>query len=62
MHPSGYTPEIVKFRNGIMAVILCPTDDLDTAHSYMEELKNKGLYPADGWILTVNIEIMEKTI
>ena len=49
---AGYAPELVKFGNGMIAVILSPTDSLEYALLSLNELKNKGICPADGWILT----------
>lgn len=48
---AGYTATIVSFRNGLLAVAVCPSDDLNVTLRKLKELRGKGICPADGWIL-----------
>ena len=48
---AGYTATIISFRNGLLAVSVCPTDDLNVALKTVRQLRGKGICPEDGWIL-----------
>jgi predicted esterase YcpF (UPF0227 family) len=48
---AGYTATIISFRNGLLAVAVCPSDDLNVTLRKLKELRGKGICPADGWIL-----------
>lgn len=48
---AGYTATIVSFRNGMLAVAVCPSDDLNVTLRKLRELRGKSICPADGWIL-----------
>ena len=47
----GYTAGIIKFKNRLTAVGICPSDDLENTFYMMQELKHDGVCPEDGWIL-----------
>ncbi len=49
---AGYNAESVHFGNGLIAVVICPSDNLDSTLTKMNELKASGVCPGDGWILT----------
>ena len=49
----GYPASIVSFRNGLMAVVICPSDELDATVKKLEELRGTDVCPQDGWILTL---------
>lgn len=48
---AGYTATIVSFRNGLLAIAVCPSDDLNVTLRKLRELRGKGICPNDGWIL-----------
>ena len=48
---AGYTSTIVSFRNGLMAVAICPSDSLNDTLKKLQELRGNGICPKDGWIL-----------
>lgn len=48
---AGYTATIVSFRNGLMAVAVCPSDELNETVQRLRELRGNGICPKDGWIL-----------
>ena len=48
---AGYTATIISFRNGLLAVAVCPSDDLNVTLRKLRELRGKGICPEDGWIL-----------
>ena len=48
---AGYTATIISFRNGLLAVSVCPTDDLNVALKTVRQLRGKGICPDDSWIL-----------
>lgn len=47
----GYTSTIVHLKDGILAVVLFPSDDKDATMKKFEELKAAEVCPVDGWIL-----------
>lgn len=47
----GYAPTIVQFKDGLLAVVLFPSDDKDATVKKIEELKSAEVCPVDGWIL-----------
>ena len=49
----GYPASIVSFRNGLMAVVICPSNELDATVKKLEELRGTDVCPQDGWILTL---------
>ena len=48
---AGYTASIVSFRNGLMAVTVCPSDNLDETLKTLRKMRGKGICPKDSWIL-----------
>lgn len=49
----GYSPAIVSFKNGLYAVIIEQSDDLDSTLSRLKQLRSSGDVPKDCWILTL---------
>lgn len=48
---AGFTATIVSFRNGLLAVAVCPSDSLAQTLKTLKELRGKGVCPPDTWIL-----------
>ena len=49
---AGYTnATIISFRNGLLAVAVCPSDSLNETLKKLRELRGNGICPEDGWIL-----------
>ena len=49
---AGYTnATIISFRNGLLAVAVCPSDSLNETVKKLRELRGNGICPPDGWIL-----------
>lgn len=48
---AGYTATIISFRNGLLAVGVCPSDSLNETVRRLRELRGNGICPEDGWIL-----------
>ena len=48
---AGYTATIISFRNGLLAVAVCPSDSLNETVKRLRELRGNGICPPDGWIL-----------
>ena len=49
----GCSPSIVSFKNGLYAVIIEQSDDLDSTLSRLKQLRSSGDVPKDCWILTL---------
>ena len=49
---SGYKAQIVSFKNGLLAVVICPTNDLEEALNNLNKLRGTRVCPQDSWILT----------
>lgn len=47
----GYPSSVLTFRSGLNAVALCPSDSLRIVMDNMNELRQKGICPKEGWIL-----------
>ena len=47
-YPDG---AIIGFRNGLLAVAVCPSDSLNETLKKLRELRGNGICPKDGWIL-----------
>lgn len=47
----GYSPAMICFRNGMMAVGLCPVNTLPDALISLKTVKNEPFCPKDVWIL-----------
>ena len=48
---AGYTATIISFRNGLNAVSVCPSDNLNETLKTLRQLRGNGICPQDGWIL-----------
>ncbi|MCR4844570.1 MAG: SPOR domain-containing protein [Bacteroidales bacterium] len=48
---AGYTATIVSFRNGLLAVSVCPSDNLEQTLKTLKQLRGTDVCPQDGWIL-----------
>ena len=48
---AGYKASIISFKNGLMAVAVCPSDDLNETLKTLKQLRGKGVCPPDSWIL-----------
>ena len=48
---AGYTATIVSFRNGLLAVAVCPSDNLEETLKTLKKLRGTEVCPQDGWIL-----------
>ena len=48
---AGYTATIISFRNGLNAVSVCPSDNLNQTLKTLKQLRGNGICPQDGWIL-----------
>ena len=49
---AGYSDAtIISFRNGLLAVAVCPSNSLNETVKKLRELRGNGICPQDGWIL-----------
>ena len=48
---AGYTATIISFRNGLLAVAVCPSNSLSQTLQTLKQLRGKGICPPDSWIL-----------
>ena len=48
---AGYKASIISFKNGLMAVAVCPSDDLSETVKTLNQLRGKGVCPPDSWTL-----------
>ncbi len=48
---AGYTGIIISFRNGLLAVGVCPSNDLNASVKALKKMRGTGICPKDGWIL-----------
>ncbi len=48
---AGYTATIISFRNGLLAVSVCPSDNLEETLKTLKKLRGTDVCPQDGWIL-----------
>lgn len=48
---AGYKPVLISFRNGLLAVGLCPVDERSGAVEMVSRIKNEPFCPSDVWIL-----------
>ena len=48
---AGYTPVLISFRNGLLAVGLSPADECRNAMDMVKAIKQEPFCPADVWIL-----------
>lgn len=47
----GYAPALISFRNGLIAVGLCPVNTLKQAVPYLKQVRTESFCPPDVWIL-----------
>lgn len=50
---AGYTPSLISYKNGFMAVGVSPADKLTQAYDALKEIRESGFCP-DAWILDNN--------
>ena len=48
---AGYTATIISFRNGLLAVAICPSDNLEETLKTLKKLRGTEVCPQDGWIM-----------
>ena len=48
---SGYKPALISFRNGRMAVGLCPSNNIKEAFEGLKMVKQESFCPSDVWVL-----------
>jgi len=48
---AGYKASIISFRNGLLAVAVCPSNSLDETVKTLKQLRGQGICPPDGWVL-----------
>ena len=48
---SGYKPALISFRNGKMAVGVCPSNNIKDAFIALKKVKKESFCPADVWVL-----------
>lgn len=48
---AGYTATIISFRNGLLAVAVCPSNSLSETLATLKKLRGQGVCPPDSWIL-----------
>ena len=48
---AGYTATIVSFRNGLLAVAIYPSDNLDRTLKTLRQIRGNEICPQEGWIL-----------
>ena len=48
---AGYTATIISFRNGLLAVAICPSNSLEETLKTLKQLRGTEVCPKDGWIL-----------
>ena len=47
----GYQPMLISFNNGLIAVGLCPTNNIVDAKNALMQVKAESFCPADVWLL-----------
>lgn len=48
---AGFEGDIVKYRSGSSAVVICPSNDLVTVYREYEKVRNCAFCPPDAWLL-----------
>ena len=48
---AGYKPVMISFRNGLLAVGLCPEEEIGGAVSMVKKIRQEAFCPSDVWIL-----------
>lgn len=49
---NGYPATIVNYENGVLAVVICPSNDKGATLQQLAELRGTDVCPQDAWILT----------
>ena len=47
----GYEPALISFRNGMIAVGLCPNNNVVEALEALKKVKKEAFCPSDVWVL-----------
>jgi hypothetical protein len=47
----GYQPMLISFNNGLIAVGLCPTNNIVDAKNALKRVKEESFCPKDVWLL-----------
>ena len=47
----GYEPALISFRNGMIAVGLCPNNNIVDALESLKKVKEEAFCPSDVWVL-----------
>ena len=51
-YTAGYRDaSVIRFRNGLYVVAVCPSNSLNETLKKLRELRGNGICPPDGWIL-----------
>ena len=48
---AGYAPALISFNNGLIAVGLCPTNNIVDAKNALKRVKEESFCPKDVWLL-----------
>ena len=48
----GYPAMIVNYENGVLAVVICPSNDKGVTLQKLAKLRGTDVCPQDAWILT----------
>ena len=48
---AGYAPSLISFRNGLVAVGLCPSNNVNDVLESLKKVKGESFCPKDVWIL-----------
>lgn len=48
---AGYAGTMISFRNGLNAIGICQTDDMNKAFDGLDKARKESFCPADAWIL-----------
>lgn len=51
VNKAGYVGVLICFKNGLNAVGVCQTDNLNSAYDSLDKVKGEKFCPADAWIL-----------
>lgn len=50
-YEKGYAPVLISCRSGMIAVGLCPSDNVTDVEASYRALKNESFFPKEAWIL-----------
>lgn len=48
---AGYQPALISFRNGMMAVGVCPANNIKAAFDALKKVRKEKFCPSDVWVL-----------